>query len=514
MSITSRTNKPNEFASKINQTHIINDPFMKEYVSKLSFPSKVFNLENVKGLMYEVDTSIKNPIEHILAVDGGYTLVEVNKNFPSSQVAFFQFGALWFKAKDLKNLSTKPFIFPEDMNKLQTLQRIKLALPIKNTNYDNSTSLTHAFRKSLYEFFMNFEDGGLMETLSWVIFEKYNDKRVNSDNLYKIASNPYHKNIKSPVSFNITKMLGNYTFDHEDGVIYLTDVFRLHEAIDDEVGAGGVLGYVTRVVEQFILVHFIRILYEKNRAALHNFLFIADGPLSFSGQTANMHKPLRRLCNFLLSREQLYLVGIEKSGEFVDHVHEIATSQIPLRAMTETELASNRQISNSRRFLKNNYFLPLSSTYIYTYVSIGDPNSSVYAGTSYYGGKVLYHSVNNQKIVLTIPVTSPDIYTYKMLPDNPSEYLSNYNEKIYSPFSFIRDYYKGLRFEPVRLKLNEAPQKSNYRNVDIILQNISLLKCDMYDNSIVPIALANKLVSLSNHPTQTLLTKFAIDTLK
>jgi hypothetical protein len=40
--------------------------------------------------------------------------------------------------------------------------------------------------------------------------------------------------------------------------------------------------------------------------------------------------------------------------------------------------------------------------------------------------------------------------------------------------------------------------------------NIQKLKCDMYDDSIIPIALVNKLVSLANHPSKILLEKFAL----
>ena len=41
------------------------------------------------------------------------------------------------------------------------------------------------------------------------------------------------------------------------------------------------------------------------------------------------------------------------------------------------------------------------------------------------------------------------------------------------------------------------------------LVNIEELRCDMYDNSLLPIAVVNKLVSLSNHPSAVLLEKFA-----
>jgi hypothetical protein len=53
------------------------------------------------------------------------------------------------------------------------------------------------------------------------------------------------------------------------------------------------------------------------------------------------------------------------------------------------------------------------------------------------------------------------------------------------------------------------PQKSDFKNLDVILWNIEKLRCDMYDNAIVPVALANKLVSLSNHPSSKILEKFA-----
>jgi hypothetical protein len=41
-----------------------------------------------------------------------------------------------------------------------------------------------------------------------------------------------------------------------------------------------------------------------------------------------------------------------------------------------------------------------------------------------------------------------------------------------------------------------------------ILALIAELRCSMYDNALIPVALANKLVSLSDVPSQRLLTAF------
>jgi hypothetical protein len=44
-----------------------------------------------------------------------------------------------------------------------------------------------------------------------------------------------------------------------------------------------------------------------------------------------------------------------------------------------------------------------------------------------------------------------------------------------------------------------------------ILTNIEKLRCDMYDDALIPVALVNKLVSLANHPSSKILQRFAVE---
>ena len=60
----------------------------------------------------------------------------------------------------------------------------------------------------------------------------------------------------------------------------------------------------------------------------------------------------------------------------------------------------------------------------------------------------------------------------------------------------------------------KAPEPKDFQNIDVVLQCIGKLKCDMYDSALLPIALVNKLVSLSNHPSAVLLQKFAMGAMK
>jgi hypothetical protein len=451
MGTTSRSHKPSEWAAKINHTHIINDPFIQKFINGCHFPSEASDItEEDKSIFQTLDDSVVNPIRHFLAVDGGYTTVEVKKSFPSAQIAFFQFGALLFNKEDLDELAEKPFIFPEDMQKLHSLYRFKLAIPIKNVISGEQKSLTNSIRKKIYDFFMEQrESSSFMETLSWFIFHQYKSAPLES---YLLSNNPNLKVGSGNVELKRNQMTSDYTFYTDEGTIYLTDVFRLHEAIDDEHGAGGILGYLTRLIEQLILVHYIRILFKHQSALLDRFLFITDGPLSFSGQTANMHKPMRELCNYLQINKNLYLVGLEKSGAFVEHAQEICRARKGVTVLG-----------------KKKYIL-LSNRYIYRYIIPGDPDGEPYAISSYYGGKVIFHSSDDQVIVLTVPVPNAQVI--------------------------------------------KNPQTKHYLNLQEIMINIQKLKCDMYDDSIVPIALANKLVSLANHPSKILLEKFALNSIR
>ena len=226
--------------------------------------------------------------------------------------------------------------------------------------------------------------------------------------------------------------------------IYLTDVFRLHEAVDNELGGEGILGYVMTLLEQILLVHLIRIILKTKPALLDEILFIKDGPLAFFGQTANMHKPMRALVNYLFDKQNLYLAGLEKSGPFVDHAGEISKT------------------------LTDGTVLVIDNDYIYKYILPGkaDP-SNPYGRTTYYGNKVIFKATDTRVYVITLPTR---------------EIMTN-------------------------------PEKADFPNIDVILTNIERLKCDMYESSLIPVALANKLVSLSNHPSSTILKKFAKGTM-
>lgn len=117
----------------------------------------------------------------------------------------------------------------------------------------------------------------------------------------------------------------------------------------------------------------------------------------------------------------------------------------------------------SEKLLPNQMLL-LGNKYIYKYIIPGNEKPhEPYAASSYYGHKVIFKSESGNIYVATIPNIAPKVES----------------------------------------------QLEDYLNMDVILHNLTALKCDLYYNSLVPIVLANKLVSIADHPSSDLLKTFA-----
>lgn len=439
------TNNSFERGSRISHSYIINDEEVKQYLNNCEIPVEAEDVELNDALKYDIVYPEENTIEFIVAVDGENTTIPVKKTFPSSLITFFQFGSLLIKSADLDEMEKKPFVSPSDINKLKKIEREKFVLPTKNVALKKNLDFRTTVREAIHEFFKKEHSGktSILATLYWFIFEQYNPTSTKSN--YKLSQCPHcgTNNIvleKDKIDFK------NYswtcTHDKCNKEIFITDVFRLFEKVDNDAGATGIVTYLESVTESFFTIHTIKSLMEIQHGLVDRFLFVKDGPLSFGGETANMHKPMQVLLTYLNQNNKINLVGVETSGAFVDHARQIKDKLNP-----------------GQVFLLNN-------EHIYTYIQVGNHKEQQYGSTSYYGGKFIYKSFDERVYVLTFPVENHNTY---------------YNQ----------------------------PELTDLKNIQEILMNIDKLRCDIYENALIPVAVANKLISLTNHPSSNILERFA-----
>lgn len=433
--------KPIEMASKSNHSEIIMNKYVQEFIDICEKVDIDIDLiEYPDGNKVDLD-KIKD-IKHIIAIDGGYSETYIQNGFPSSSIAFFNFGALLFDTKDLESIENAEIINPEDIKKLKEISKIPLVIPSKSIYLKGCYDFSHGVRKTIFDFFdkkreYSIENESFLEVLQWLLFELWNKDVMSDgvplsfcpygcDDVKVVFSKPSDKIIKCPKCAKD---------------IYLTDYFRFHELINEPNGASGIFGYLSSLIEQILMVQIIKYFYTNNSQKLSEILFIKDGPLAFFGQTFRLYLPMRKLIRHLFTAGEdgksiINVVGIEKSGAFVEHAFHI-----------------------KNKLKKNQYYI-LSTDYISKYIapSSQDP----YGANQYYGWKVIYKTNHDDILVLSIPVY---------------DYVSN-------------------------------PDKDNFSNIEQVLSAISKLRCNMYENSLVPIALINSLVSISEFPSSKILEKF------
>lgn len=438
--------KPFERASSVNHSQIIQNDHVKAFLESCEIPK--YDLENIEyPVGHNINLEEIKKIKNIIAIDGGYSETYINKGFPSTALAFFNFGVLLFETEDLENIDNSKMINPEELKRLKEINKIPLVIPSKNILVKGCEDFTHGVRKSIYNFFISadasaIKDETLMDILEWLILEKW----AISKSEISINFCPY-ENCESEQT--IFKKGESKVICNKCGrEIYLTDYFRFHEIVNEPNGATGIFGYLTSLIEQILMVQIIKYFYENNKLCLANTLFIKDGPLAFFGQTFRLHAPMRKLINDLFSVQGpneglINIVGLEKSGPFVEHAFYIQNK------------------------LKENHFYILNDDYIKKYI-IPKGSDTIYGHNTYYGWKVIYKTEASDVLVLTIPIKN----------------------------------YSG------------NPVRSDFANIDRILGVLAKMRCNMYENSIVPLALINELVSISEFPSSNILEKFIKNNIK
>ncbi len=432
-----------ERASKIAHVEIIKNPEVQALIDDCELPSPPAAAK-LEDLFTTFGAADQSGVSLVIAIDGGCTETYVRQAYPSAQIAFFTFGPLLFKLADLRTLEDQRFIAPEDLQRLKQLERYTLVLPIRGVRRKGELSLSATVRRTIHEFFARNrgnEHDQLLVSLRWFLFRRW-AKPADDSLAVEIPSCPSGCGERG-ITFRYVDP-DERLCPNCGAPVYLTDVFRLHERVDEETGGGGIVSYVMTMLEQLVLVHLVYNVLRIKPDLLGQVLFIKDGPLAFFGVVAPLYRPMRDLIGHLMSEHiaskgpRILLAGLEKSGAFVEHAAAI-----------------------SDRIPRGSYAV-LGDSYIRRYVVPGGNDGAVYGNNTYYGQKVLFRADSGELYVATVPATS---------------YLAE-------------------------------PAPKDLPHLELILGLIGELRCSMYDNALIPVALANKLVSLSDHPSQRILTTF------
>lgn len=380
----------------------------------------------------------------VVASDASKSDSPINDKLPSTQLGFIKVSHVLIAMDKYAELidPRSRFVDPFKAAEMhRNAQPITYVLPGSNIRYRNATSVKDGFRNAVYDqLTANRRDGSNRMVLTETLLA------LNSDRI-TIPSCP---SCKAPfANLEFTPKVHTHNCPDCGATVYVTDWLRLHEGISDFGDNTSAMTRMMNAVEHLLLAAFISELLRNNPAALGQIAFVMDGPLALFGEPAKLHPRIMALlhnANQKLSElglEPLLVMGLQKTGAVMDHALLL------------------------EKFLPKGVLRVIDDAYRHKYITGSDSPSANFGNETYYGQDFLFKTERGRmfNFALPYPFASKDV--------------------------------AGGGSEFSRMKAELIRYGSLIERACDLIRHFEL---DLYDNAIVPVALAHRHASISLMP--------------
>jgi hypothetical protein len=328
---------------------------------------------------------------NIIAFDGSRHESSISDRLPSTRVGYVKVSSVLIKLDEFNTLRVGRFVDPFKVAALRdNSSSLTLAVPSSNVRWNECGSVRDSFRAKVDQFFygestrFNPDDPttSLRTTLFHLAHRRPKGMETHSPRYLKVNRCP-------------TCGIGPLTLEDKpeqqycencNAKVYPTDVLRLWEEVMDHQANLGAITRLMLIIEHLLPIHYIRRLADGTLASLSKTAFFIDGPLAIFGVSAWLHASIMRYIAEINERlheknfSGLLMIGLQKTGQVVDHVHLID------------------------RFIPDNRLFALDDEYRYKYViSSRNPSSNGFGFETYYGQDFIYKTESGRTFVFALP---------------------------------------------------------------------------------------------------------------
>lgn len=362
-------------------------------VKNLLARSKILEKAHVAHTPKPIDAppQVLNLPKFILAIDGSYAEVDVKNGYPGAKVGYCTTASVLLDLDLIAELDTKRPVDPVEFRKTEQAASVDAALPGSNVVTRRQNSARASFREELYDLFTEIvvDEGDRTNLLS--TYEALLALKPTTNP----QSCPYSESHGCEAKFVVKP--GCTTCPTCSRPVYSTDALRIHERFRDTGTNGEAFGLVMQVVERLLVIHFLRCFERRNvLQRLISLAFFIDGPMAVFGPPAWLSSAisleLKRLNKKVRTAtdQDLLILGIEKTGAFVQHFEEIDQTETP-----------GQQLFTSRQYML------LTDGYIKDRILHSDSHKR-YGEDTYFGRKLFYKAQSGARIVTSIPFLSEE----------------------------------------------------------------------------------------------------------
>jgi hypothetical protein len=312
MAYTGSGHFPMERASKIGHIKVIQEPHIQRWIN--AFEKVESDEEGTLGeLSGKLDLSQVGRLENIVAIDGSHVAVP-NAIQHHRRIAFITASAIVLKRSEVVAMKANPILDPRDVaRQLQkNVKSMAAILPLSGVSLPGE-SVVDSIRKTVDDT-LQAED--LYDTLEFLVSRAW---------LPEYSIEEHMGCVKCGTAFHLKRFARRFRYPNPNCHHYntLSDYIGIVQSPPEDWAKEEAAINLRNVMETLLLMKFLK-MYADRPVVLQRTLFVKDGPLLLRAQLSRLIEPIRAFLKYLKDAgREIHLVGVEKTGELVEHIPQI-----------------------------------------------------------------------------------------------------------------------------------------------------------------------------------------------
>lgn len=328
----------------------------------------------------------------LIAIDGSHAEISIKNGFPGAEAAYITIASVILDLEKMRELDQQRPVNPKKFKKTQKAESIDGALPGCNVVYEGESSAEASLRKAVFEIFKDhrMSDNGesLLDTYEALLKYKPDTERKQKC--------PYED---CPTNADYSRGINQYSCSCIfSKPLYSTDALRFHERMVPAGTNGAIFSEIMQTLERVWVIHILRTMEsEAWLSSLRRLAIVLDGPLAVFGQPAWISQAIRKelyrlndLVRKATGGKDILLIGVEKTGQFVQHFEDIDRNSEGVSGV----------------FPKQAVGL-LTDSYIKKNIIFSE-GTKMYGDATYFGRKFFYKTKSGARLVASLPFLKED----------------------------------------------------------------------------------------------------------
>lgn len=435
-----------EMAGKGGHTDFVRNPDVQAFLENCTYLREPSDAEAKELASHFVRAPVGNPPKlprYVVASDASKSDAPINDKLPSTQVGFLKVSHVLIDMAKYAGLidPVNRFVDPFKVAEMhRSASPVTFTLPGSNIRYRGINNVRDGFRRAVFDQLTidrsESKNGQVMARMLVAL----------NDNGLALPNCPSCRTAPGP-TFDCDTLLKTCATCGAE--VYATDFLRLHEGISDFGDNASAMTRMMNAMEHLMLAGFILQVFEAQPQALSDIAFVLDGPLALFGEPAKLHPRLQKLVFRVNSRlakmglQPMLVLGLQKTGGLMDHARLL------------------------ERFLPAGVLRVIDDDYRNLYITGGDSPAANFGNETYYGQDFLFKTERGRIFNFAIPYP--------------------FEDKTFGG--------GGQGFARAKIELERYGPLIE-RACDLIRH----FEMDLYDNALVPVALAHRHASISLVP--------------